>query len=229
MGRRSVVAAVSMFVHAIVLLVALTADLWRPTSDWPTPHSALAFTGEISPPIQLPDIALKPARSRNAASTTSESASQQVDFAPIAAPDSVAPDTEHEITLDSRPGPGVDLAVPDGGFARAPVPGPPPPDAQIVQAPIRLHSGIRPPQRTTNVTPTYPAAARSAHIEGVVIIEATIDDHGNVVRTQLLRSIPLLDDAALAAVRQWKFSPTLLNSVAVPIVMTVAVNFTLAP
>ena len=59
----------------------------------------------------------------------------------------------------------------------------------------------------------------------MVIVEATIDDRA--CRTQVLRSIPLLDAAALDAVRQWKFSPTLLNGVAVPIVMTVTVNFTL--
>ena len=60
-----------------------------------------------------------------------------------------------------------------------------------------------------------------------MIIEATIDEQGNVTDTQLLRSIPLLDEAALVAVRQWKFSPTLLNGAPVSIVMTVTVNFTL--
>jgi protein TonB len=72
-------------------------------------------------------------------------------------------------------------------------------------------------------------AARAAHKEGLVILEATIDEQGNVTETRLLRSIPLLDEAAVAAVRQWKFSPTLLNGVPVPIVMTVTVNFTLTP
>jgi len=63
--------------------------------------------------------------------------------------------------------------------------------------------------------------------EGIVIIDATIDEQGNVTETKILRSIPLLDEAALAAVRQWKFSPTQLNGVPVPIVMTVTVNFKL--
>jgi protein TonB len=75
----------------------------------------------------------------------------------------------------------------------------------------------------------YPLTARAAHKEGLVIIEATIDEQGNVTDTQLLRSIPLLDEAALVAVRQWKFSPTLLNGMPVPIVMTVTVNFALTP
>ena len=104
------------------------------------------------------------------------------------------------------------------------MPSPPP----APQAPIHLHSGIRPPQRIVNVTPAYPAIARTARVQGVVIIEATIDERGNVTRAEILRSIPLLDAAALDAVRQWKFSPTQLNGAAVPIVMTVTVNFTLA-
>jgi protein TonB len=94
---------------------------------------------------------------------------------------------------------------------------------------LRPHSGIKPPQRLVNVAPVYPALALSARKEGIVIIDATIDERGNVTETRILRSIPLLDEAAVAAVRQWKFSPTLLNGVAVPIVMTVTVNFTLTP
>ena len=67
----------------------------------------------------------------------------------------------------------------------------------------------------------------AAHAEGLVIIEATIDVHGNVTAVRVLRSQPLLEQAALDAVRQWKFTPTLLNGVPTPIIMTVTVNFTL--
>ena len=66
-------------------------------------------------------------------------------------------------------------------------------------------------------------------MQGIVIIEATIDVHGNVASARVLRSVAPLDQAALDAVGQWKFSPTLLNGVAVPIVMTVTVNFMLDP
>jgi TonB family protein len=61
----------------------------------------------------------------------------------------------------------------------------------------------------------------------VVIIEARIDESGNVSHTRPLRSIPLLDQAAMDAVKLWKYEPTLMNGVAVPVVMTVTVNFTL--
>ena len=60
-----------------------------------------------------------------------------------------------------------------------------------------------------------------------MIIEARIEPDGSVSETRILRSIPMLDDAAVDAVRQWKFTPTLLNGQAVPVIMTTTVNFTL--
>jgi protein TonB len=69
--------------------------------------------------------------------------------------------------------------------------------------------------------------AQQARVQGVVIIEATIGTDGNVTDARVLRSIPLLDDAALEAVREWVFTPTLLNGVPVPVIMTVTVQFAL--
>jgi protein TonB len=73
----------------------------------------------------------------------------------------------------------------------------------------------------------YPAIAQAARVEGVVIIETTIGTTGQVLNATLLGSVPLLDEAALAAVRQWEFTPTLLNGNPVAVVMTVTVRFTL--
>ena len=91
-----------------------------------------------------------------------------------------------------------------------------------------MASSIRPPSKVVHVAPQYPQIARASRVQGLVIIEATIDVSGNVQSASVLRSIPLLDQAALDAVRQWKFTPTLLNGVAVPVVMTVTVNFELS-
>ena len=92
---------------------------------------------------------------------------------------------------------------------------------------MRVGGNIKPPTKVKDVRPTYPPIAQSARVQGVVIIEATIGPNGAVQEAKVLRSIPLLDAAALDAVRQWQFTPTLLNGVPVPVIMTVTVNFTL--
>jgi protein TonB len=73
----------------------------------------------------------------------------------------------------------------------------------------------------------YPAVAQSARVQGVVIIEARIGPDGRVSNARVLRSIPLLDQAALDAVMQWEFTPTRLNGQPVPVIMTMTVQFTL--
>jgi protein TonB len=104
---------------------------------------------------------------------------------------------------------------------------PPPPPRPASKAPVRVGGSILPPQKTRHVTPTYPALAQAARKEGVVILEAVIGEDGRVRNVKVLRSVPLLDEAALEAVRQWQFTPTLLNGEPVPVVMTVTVAFTL--
>ena len=91
----------------------------------------------------------------------------------------------------------------------------------------RPNTGLEPPQKTRDVRPVYPPIAQSARVQGIVIIEATIGPDGIVKDAKVLRSIPLLDSSALDAVRQWVFTPTLLNGVPVPVIMTVTVQFTL--
>jgi protein TonB len=79
--------------------------------------------------------------------------------------------------------------------------------------------------KTRNVPPEYPDLARQAGVEGVVILECTISPQGRVTEVRVLRGIPLLDNAAIEAVRQWVYTPTLLNDVPVPVIMTVTVDF----
>uniref|UniRef100_UPI0025B8EA69 energy transducer TonB n=1 Tax=Luteitalea sp. TaxID=2004800 RepID=UPI0025B8EA69 len=111
-----------------------------------------------------------------------------------------------------------------GGLPSAPPPpAPPPPPTQ----PVRVGGNIAPPKKTRDVKPVYPQIAQSARVSGVVIIEATIGPSGKVQNARVLRSIPLLDQSALDAVKQWEYTPTLLNGVPVPVIMTVTVNFTL--
>lgn len=227
MPRRPSVLLLSIVVHAIVLVVIASADLWRPISEWPTPRSGMAFTEPRV--VRLEDIQLPPQPRRTMTSRAPDGPLRPAEAAPIDAPPDVAPEVGRQEPAGApfgTPGP-VDslIGVPGGN-----VPLPPPPvflPAPQPKTPMR-HTGVKPPQRLVNVAPVYPATALAVHQEGIVIIDATIDEQGNVTETRILRSIPLLDDAAVAAVRKWKFSPTLLNGVPVPIVMTVTVNFKLA-
>jgi protein TonB len=93
---------------------------------------------------------------------------------------------------------------------------------------MRLHAGIEAPRKIHDVMPLYPALARAAGASGVVILEATIDARGDVVAAKVLRSVPMLDQAAVDAVRQWKYTPARLNGEIVAVLITVTVNFTLA-
>jgi TonB family protein len=97
--------------------------------------------------------------------------------------------------------------------------------ARTAPAPLRIGGNIRPPTKVKDVTPVYPAIAKSANVSGEVGIEATIGTDGKVSDAKVVRSIPLLDQAALDAVRQWEYMPTLLNGVPVPVTTMVRINF----
>jgi TonB family protein len=90
----------------------------------------------------------------------------------------------------------------------------------------RVGRGVALPTKLSDVAARYPAEALAAGVQGVVIAEIVVNESGNVTDTKILRSIPLLDEAALEAVRQWQFSPSVVNGHVVPVKMTVTVNFT---
>ena len=98
--------------------------------------------------------------------------------------------------------------------------------ARARRAPVRVGGQIKPPTKVKDVKPVYPAIAQSARVAGAVTIEATIGEDGKVVDARVVRSVPLLDQAALDAVRQWEYMPSLLNGVPVPVLVTVTINFT---
>jgi TonB family protein len=113
------------------------------------------------------------------------------------------------------------------GQAPPPPPPPPPPPGMDGTAPVRVGGSIKPPVKLRDVKPVYPPIALESRVQGVVIIEIVVDTAGFVSDGKILRGQPLLDQAALDAVRQWQFQPTLLNGAPVPVIMTVTVNFTL--
>jgi protein TonB len=92
---------------------------------------------------------------------------------------------------------------------------------------VRIGGDIKAPMKTHDVKPAYPPIAQDAQVQGVVILEILVDTNGKVVDRRILRSIPLLDQAALEAVSQWEYTPTLLNGNPVSVLMTVTVHFSL--
>ena len=84
------------------------------------------------------------------------------------------------------------------------------------------------PRKIVDVPPRYPREAQAARIEGVVILEIVIAEDGTVVETRVVQSIPELDQAAIDAVRQWVYTPTVLDGEAVEVEMNVFINFTLS-
>jgi protein TonB len=226
-SRRSSVVVFSLVAHALALVALLIVPLLA-TDTLPTPRRVLDYflPVEIVPVVvPLPPRPSTPKPSREQpppalAMTTPGSA------APLVAPSGVTPDDPPAIGTGAAgsgaPTVGVVEGPPSEGLWRTE-----PPPAPAPQAPIRWHTGIRTPQKVVDVAPIYPPVARAAHAQGIVIIEATIDTRGSVVAARIIKSVALLDQAALDAVRQWKFSPTLLNGVPVPIIMTVTVRFIL--
>jgi len=120
-----------------------------------------------------------------------------------------------------------------GGIIGAEGPAPPP-IAAPVAAPkpkeaLRIGGDVKPPRKILAPAPQYPALARSARIQGVVVIDATIDEHGNVVNARAMDGPPLLIPEALRTVMLWKYEPTYLNGVPYPVKMTVTVSFKFSP
>jgi len=92
---------------------------------------------------------------------------------------------------------------------------------------LKVGGGIKPPTRVVHVNPVYPPDAKEAKVQGVVILEVLIGTDGKVEQAKILRSIPMLNQAAIDAVRQWEFTPTSVNGEPKKVIMTVTVNFTL--
>ena len=150
--------------------------------------------------------------------------------APVIAPSTIA--AERMDPLQDVPEISVGGALPaESGFARdwsiGGPPAPPPQPPEIRTQPVRVGGGIREPAKIVHVAPVYPRFAQEAQIEGTVILEAVIAADGRIERVRVLRSVPLLDGAAITAVKQWRYSPTLLNNDPVPVLMTITVNFRL--
>ena len=211
--------AVSVCAHAAVVVAIFVAPIFA-TADLPDPRRPLTFeaiTPIATPPIPTP-------RSQPNQPT------QAVQSFPVVEPPDLPiddpPNVQPPPLIDTCSSCGViDGPIGDRGIAHDIVA--PPPAPQAPKAPVPVGGNIRPPTRVVYVAPVYPQLALAAHVQGTVILQAVIDENGDVRELRVLRGHPLLDDAAMQAVAKWHFTPTLLNGTTVPVVMTVTVTFSL--
>jgi protein TonB len=223
MYPRSVV--ISALVHAAVLAAAVIVPLLA-ADVLPAIHQPMSPYVRVFRPADIP----LPAPRVPALQTRTVAA-------PTVAPIGIAPENPQvpvrstgpivPFGLEGLASTGVPAEFGTGeSIAPIPPPTPPPP---TVSAPVPQPTGgrIKTPARVAYVAPLYPLIAQSAHVQGDVVLEAVIGVDGSVQDLRVVRGVALLDEAALDAVRRWHYTPTLLNGVAVPVVMTVTVSFRL--
>ena len=210
----------SLAAHALALIVLVVVPLIA-IDALPLPDELRAVTlVRPEPPPEPP----QPIPARREAAPPANP-----DAAPVEAPPSITPEPPVRPPTDVGEvdtGSTIDGAVlGSGGIERFSDLTPPPAPAPTQT--VRVGGTVTAPTKIHDVAPAYPQLARSAGIQGIVIIQATIGVDGSVVGAEVLRPVPFLDQAALDAVRQWRFTPTRLNGVPVAVIMTVTVNFRL--
>jgi protein TonB len=162
--------------------------------------------------------------------------------APIAAPADIKPETPREVALGTgSTGGGVEGGVVGGieggvvggvtggvigGLISAAAPPPPPPPPQAPAGPVRVGGQIKTPALVHRVEPIYPEVAAAAKLSGMVILEAVVGTDGCVETVSVLRSRhALLDKAAVDALKQWRYTPLVLNAIPTSFVLTVTFTF----
>ena len=215
-NRKWYTVPVSLLSHAIIVAtIVIVPILAAPMMPGVLESSIPAFVTTVPPTPPPPPVIrkteLEPVENPNAA--------------PLTPPEGIKPETPHQFEVETPP-----VGVIGGAENIETVITPPPVAAKPAPPPepVRIGGAVRQPLKVKNVDPVYPAIAQAARVQGIVIIEATLSPDGRMSNARILRSIPLLDQAALDAVRQWEYTPTLLNGVPVPVIMTITVMFTLS-
>ena len=214
---------ISIGAHVVVLvfllIVPLAGGIELPRVATRTPSYVAAMAVPSPPPRAAP----APSAVRDLASAIPH------DAAPTSAPPRINPESSTlepaapDLPIGDAAGSPGSLGVAVENSARVLEPPPPP----RTTGPVRISDLVRAPTKIVDVRPVYPALARQAKVEGTVILEAILDRSGRIDGLRVVRSVPLLDAAAIDAVHQWRYTPTVLNGQPVAVLMTITVHFTL--
>ena len=216
----------SFFAHAAVVCAILILPVLSATERLFIKDNIVLFAAP--PPPIMPELPPPPAPAR----VTPAPVAVNPEVAPAFPPDK--PITEDAIPPSATAGPIPPGTILTGNPSAATallatqhatsIASPPP--AKNTE-PFRVGGDIKPPARIFYQPPVYPTIAQTARVEGTVMLEATIDESGMIRDLRVVRSIPLLDRAAIDAVSKWRYTPTRLNGAPVAVIMTVNVTFTL--
>jgi protein TonB len=225
-GARAVAFPAALIFHALVVTALILIPLWT-TQDLPRINFVRAIFAPPVPP-SLPPAGRKQGSSRIARIKEAQRAST-LPAGKLVAPLVIPNEISDEPPSGSRSGSGL-IGI-EGGWENGVFSGVM--GDIITQAvgpaekPVVSVSVNKPPRRIKQVNPVYPEVARLARVEGIVVLEAATDIYGRVVSWRVLKSIPLLDQAAIEAIRQWVYEPMIVNGRPCGVVFSLKVNFTL--
>lgn len=222
--KRWMTLPLAILLHVVIIGSAVALSLWY-IEEIPDPPIPVSFYVQAAPPPPPPPPPPKAAAPKVVQKVEQPQTNQMT--SPVVIPDAL-PKPSADTGGEGVEG-GVEGGVPGGvmggvlggvpGGVLGGIPG---------EEPMRVGGEVKEPIEISRVKPQYPEAARKARMQGVVILEAIITKEGNVESVRILRGInPLLDNAAVRAVGQWKYKPATFNGRAVPVYLTVTVTFTL--
>ena len=239
--RRIVTLLVSVFLHATIILMLVVLPLVYFNI---LPQQEILTYLMISPPPPPPPPAPPPPPPTRKAASPQRPAEVTSGFtAPSEIPKTIPPPNDEPVVVDVPRVSESELVGVSGGviggvpsgiqgmlLSPNPLPPPPPPPPMALpkpHAPLAVSNLQQQSKLIRMVQPTYPPLAREARIQGVVLLHIVVDEEGNVAQEDVLSGHPLLQDAAIAAVKRWKYSPTILNDRPIQVTTTVTVVFTL--
>jgi periplasmic protein TonB len=222
--RSATTLTLTLLVHGAIIGVLLLVPMWFMKPVLPAPSGIAAFV--IPQPSSPPPPPPPPAEHLPPAAEPKPAPVQPRIIQPTEIPALVQPEKPPEAPIGTAGVVGgVEGGVPGGtvfgivGNVLQSGPTPPP------DVPVRVGGQIKAPGLSKRVDPEYPPIARSSNLQGIVILEATVDTQGHVQEVKVLRSAGVFDEPAVSAVKQWQYSPLMLNGKPTPFVVTVTVKF----
>jgi protein TonB len=228
---RTATLTVSLIVHgalvAALVLVPIFFDDVLPAPDAAVFRTFFVQPAAVAPPPPPPPPPPAGVRAQPRTPAAPRPVEEPAKFvAPIEVPTEIKPEESLDLGVEGGVPGGVEGGVP-GGVLGGVVGGLPAEAAAPTIKAVRIGGRMKPPALLHRVNPEYPALALAARVQALLILEATVGEDGHVKEVTVLRGQPLFDEPAVAAVKQWRYRPLLLNGVPTPFILTVTLKFSI--